>query len=60
MSKFAKWLRKAMARYVILDNFGTRQYCWTEQEALDWLPYCANWATIQDRAEFRVVATRYY
>ena len=41
-----EWAKFWFADYCVVDNFGTRQLCWTRKGAMAWLPYCANNARI--------------
>jgi hypothetical protein len=44
--------------YIVKDNHGTRQICWTFTQAMEWLPFCADQAAIVGRFSGRVIATR--
>lgn len=42
----ARALRDNLALYCAMDDYGTRQYCWTEGEALAWLPAMSSNAVV--------------
>lgn len=41
-----RFLKRNFAPYFVCDDFGTRQYCWTRKDAVDWLQYCGTFALV--------------
>lgn len=52
--------RICFARYYVYDNYGTRELCFTKNEALEWLRVCGTVAVIGDRIKKKVIASRCY
>ena len=46
------------ARYLVLDCFGTKRFCWTLKAAYAWFPYCSAQAKIIDTLDFSTIAER--
>lgn len=44
------------APYVVVDSNNTKQYAWSLQSALAWLPYCASGAVVIDRKNLKLAA----
>jgi hypothetical protein len=55
-----KLICKIFARYEVFDNYGTCQYCFTLEAALDWLGYCGTIAIVSDRKTYQILAGRIY
>lgn len=43
------------APFVVLDSYGTKQYCWSIASANEWLVYCADDAVVVDRVNKKLV-----
>jgi hypothetical protein len=41
--------RSHFAPYILWDDCGTKRYCLSMAEAMEWLPYCGNHAVIVNR-----------
>lgn len=52
--------RLCFARYYVWDNYGTRELCFTLNEAKEWLKFCGTVAVIGDRLKKKVIASRVY
>ena len=46
------------ARYLVLDCFGTKKFCWSEKGAYAWIPFCSANAKIVDTLDFSILAER--
>lgn len=52
--------RVCFARYYVYDNYGTRELCYSLEEAKEWLKVCGTVAVIGCRLRKKVVASRCY
>lgn len=53
-------VRVCFARYYVWDNYGTRELCYSLEEAKEWLKVCGTVAVIGCRLGKKVVASRCY
>lgn len=56
---FNKFMRECFAKYEVRDDCGTKRYCWTESEAMDWLPSCSTYAAVLNRRSGEIIIWRY-
>ena len=40
-TKISKMARRHLAPYIVMDSFGTLQFCWSLDEATTWQPFAA-------------------
>jgi hypothetical protein len=53
------FMRFNFARFLVVDSFGTIQFCWTLSQALAWLPLCAaDFVMVVDTLDNSTVAQR--
>jgi hypothetical protein len=50
--------KQYFAPFVVVDNFGTNQLCWSMKSALAWLPYCSDRAYILETYNHAPVVKR--
>jgi hypothetical protein len=44
-----KAAREAFAPYILWDDYGTRRYCMSMAEAMEWLPHCGKNVAVINR-----------
>lgn len=50
--------KQYFAPYIVLDNYGTVQLCWTMKHAEAWLPFCSDTAYIRETYDYSVLVKR--
>lgn len=53
-----KLLRKWFHRYIVLDSYGTTQYCLTLNGAMSWIAYCSPEMVVIKRFNQRPIVFR--
>jgi len=54
-----KAYRATFAPYILWDCHGTKRYCLSMGEAMDWLPYCSDSAAVINRSTRQIEVSRH-